>query len=518
MLVAWAKHTGQSDASGRSAVAYLADEVVYKADRGAEGASLRRQPAPEVLRGDRELVCAAIGAVPFKYRYSSCVLSFAASDVDVNAFNAGDPILRACIREVIDGFEDTAFAGIPIGRRPPTFWTTHTHTGRLELNFLSPRAVVDGNGRLKALNAHPPGAESRALWDVFRSSFNLRFGWADPEDPKRQRQVKLPDWKAKQLAEQLRAGCATQPDLREGFLAWAKKAVAAGRIESRGDVIAHFERVGLAVFRTGQDYITVGDPGAPARERVRLRGPLFSRSFVSREALAEQAHEGPDEPAARLAAVEARLAELRQRRARYHRSRLLGPAWSAAAPDAALGLGSLDRAQPERLDGLPEAHSDGEVKDLRASWAELEDALPLEDREHAGLPKQLTVPEHGEPLSFHLPQTEQTTEVTNDGLDPHSHGARIDRPGEATHGSPGDDSGPPRPARGAAPGARRNRRGRTGALGRSLERLRGACEALQRCAEAFFGQLARRQAEACSPRERRADADAELDQEGPTPW
>lgn len=76
---------------------------------------LRRVPPPEVLKGDAALMRQAIRATPFQCRYSSAVLSFERGDIDVAKFNAGDPELRRRVSELIQAFEDTAYAGTIVG-------------------------------------------------------------------------------------------------------------------------------------------------------------------------------------------------------------------------------------------------------------------------------------------------------------------------------------------------------------------------------------------------------------------
>ncbi|MQX38528.1 LPD7 domain-containing protein [Roseospira navarrensis] len=326
MMVMWSRHTGVDDASGRGVVSYMHDPVVMKPGPDGRGVhAITRDPPPEVLRGDAGRVRLAIQATPFKHRYSSCVLSFASDDIDVAAFNAGDPTLRRQVDEVTRRFEDTAFPGIPEADRPATYWTTHTHTGRLELNFVAPRAVLTGSGAIRSLNPNPPGTQNRQTWDAFRDVFNRRHGWADPDDPARRRLVSVPAWKAKASAEALRAGQAADKDAREILADWAWEGIEAGLITCRGDLLHHFEEAGYHVYRTGKEYVTIGEPGAAPRDRLRLRGPLFAASFDQVAALAgvvRPGAAGAAGPAGRTVdEAQGRLDRLVQARARFNRSR-----------------------------------------------------------------------------------------------------------------------------------------------------------------------------------------------------
>lgn len=327
MMVMWSKHTGSDDAGGDGVVAYMSDTFTWKPTPDGGHERLRRVPPPEILKGDATLIRQAIRATPFQCRYSSAVLSFERGDIDIEKFNAGDPELRRRVSELIQAFEDAVYAGIPEQHRPPTFWTTHTHTGRLELNFCAPRAILAGDRRLRAINPHPPGGESRRLFDAFRDVWNCRHGWADPEDPTRARLTKMPDWVQKIAAEARRAGREPKKHLTEKIGEWAEAAFAASMVTSRADLIAQLQAEGIDVPRIGDDYITISSQGG---SRIRLRGRLFSSAFTSREAIAPELPRG-----ARLdlAECEARLALHRNRRAEFHRHRYGGPDWNE--PDEA---------------------------------------------------------------------------------------------------------------------------------------------------------------------------------------
>lgn len=326
MMVMWSEHTGADDPDGNGVVEYMAAESVWKPKPEGGRERIQRIPPPEVLKGDELLMRQAIRAVPFECRYSSGVLSFEHDDVDVAAFNASDPEQRRRVAEVIREFEDTAYAGIPEEHRPPTFWTTHTHTGRLELNFCMPRAILAGNGKLRSINPHPPGNESRYLFDAFRDTFNARYSWADPADPARARLVKVPNWIQKVVAEARRAGAEPKPRTVERIGQWAEAAVAAGEIRSRDDLIRQIRAAGIQVSRIGEDYITlVNETGV----RVRLKGRLFSATFTSPETLRPAADATPRLD---LAECQARLDCHRKRRAEFNLRRYGGSAWAPPKP------------------------------------------------------------------------------------------------------------------------------------------------------------------------------------------
>ncbi|MFD1807438.1 hypothetical protein ACFSHQ_02765 [Gemmobacter lanyuensis] len=79
---------------------------------------VRRDPVPEILMGDPALARAAIRMAPGQLKYRSAVLTFATEDVDVAAFNRGDPSARGAIDLAVGLWCEIAFAGVPPRCRP----------------------------------------------------------------------------------------------------------------------------------------------------------------------------------------------------------------------------------------------------------------------------------------------------------------------------------------------------------------------------------------------------------------
>lgn len=350
-MVMWSSHAGEDDADGIGVTDYLCASSVWKPSTDGGRERVERIPPPEILRGDPQLMQWAIQAVPFQRKYASLVLSLERDDVDVEAFNAGDPTLRKLVFDIIQGFEDAAFAGVPVEHRPPTLWTTHTHTARLELNACMPRALLNGSGLLRSINPHPPGPESRKLWDAFRDVLNCRHGWADPEDPARAQLVSTPNWVAKITAEAQRAGKEDRKHVTQLVHDYVVEAVALGIVRCRDDLIAQLRGQGIGISRIGRDYITlVNDAGL----RIRLRGLAFSETFTSPAALPTNR---PPKDRLNLPECEARLQGLMEGRATFNISRYGGPKWHQADEprDIAISLNrilgvSTPEAQKKGLD------------------------------------------------------------------------------------------------------------------------------------------------------------------------
>jgi len=340
MMVMWSQHTGADDAGGVGVTSYMSDSVVWKPKAGGGRERLQRVPPPEVLRGDAAIMRQAISAVDFQRKYSSGVLSFERDDIDVAAFNAGDRALRDRVDQVIQSFEDTAFAGIRPEHRPPTFWTTHTHCGRLELNFVAPRQLIAGDGRVRSINPHPPTPESRKLYDAWRDSWNAKNGWADPEDPARAQPVKIPNWISKLAAEAGRAGAEPPKHFARTAAQWVEAAIGRGEVSSREDLIAQLKEGGVKIPRVGTNYITLENADG---KRFRLRGRAFCEDFTSLAALRPGDHLPPRLD---LAECEQRLEQHVARRAEFHQKRYGGPAWLPPAIEPGGELPSMLPLEP----------------------------------------------------------------------------------------------------------------------------------------------------------------------------
>lgn len=199
MRLGWSPHsTGTSNA----VVSYLTAPTIAT-DIGGTRVPIVRDPAPETLHGNPHLVGAFIDALHTKHTYACATMSFAPDDIDLKQWVAKHPVLRKQIATAIDLFADAAFAGIDAAARPPIFANTHTHTGRLEVNILMPRAVVRRQNGIwipRGYNPNPPFGLQRKIWDHYQNALNHLHGWGDPRDPFRASSVTGPDWIMKAAA------------------------------------------------------------------------------------------------------------------------------------------------------------------------------------------------------------------------------------------------------------------------------------------------------------------------------
>lgn len=341
MLISFARHYDNKGGT-RGADRYLPltrylDAQAVMKDLGSRREPVLRDPRPEILLGRSDRLRQQLSILPLQRKYTSLVLSFAPGDIEVARFNAGDPLLRGQVDLSLQLVFQLAWAGIPRLARPPVYVTTHTHTGRLEVNLVMPRAVYRPDGRIMSHNPHPPGdaERSRQDWSALQDIVNRRFGWADPSDPGRRRLVRLPSRLSKRAAEMERAGLDPGTDPRLRLAKTLTTALAASTVRTSQEaldlLVPLLAEEGLAVLDQQRGVLTIGAPGAPQGDTLRLRGLLFTEGFVVRDPT-------PDEHAARSAELEnapARFMAGWQKRLTYNQNRYGQGGWPR--PDWDLG-------------------------------------------------------------------------------------------------------------------------------------------------------------------------------------
>jgi len=330
MIIGFSRH-GTGTGSG---------PVDYMTDDRRQG---REDAAPVVLRGSPSGTRDLIDSLDFKHKYTSGVLSFAPSET----------VTPAMEQAFMDRFEQLAFAGLDADQYN-ILWVRHSHAGHHELHFVTPRVELCSG---KSLNIRPPGDLVKAAFDDLRSEINARHGLADPDDPRRKRDVAQPDHALKIAAEALRRGEKPQEDVRTLIDAVLSQRAAQGFIRSRSDVVAQISDLGMEVTREGKNYITVCE--SASGERWRLKGGLYEREFDATRTIEAAAPDRernfakPDPAAAEQFAQ--RVERHIHARAGYHAQRY--------APAAARDVRSVERRPTEAaLDRYPVSPS---VSDAR---------------------------------------------------------------------------------------------------------------------------------------------------------
>ncbi|MCV0429491.1 MAG: relaxase/mobilization nuclease domain-containing protein [Roseibium sp.] len=217
-----------------------------------------RDPLPEVLAGNPDHTRALIDACPHAWTYRAGVISFDKDDHPTEEQQ----------QAVMDAFDELAFAGLSRDQ-VDMLWVRHSHEGRVELHFCTPRMELTSS---KSLNIAPPGYQK--AMDSLRDMLNKEHGWADPQDPAKSQDIKqLPE-------KRLRA------QGREDIQNWLEDLIVAGRISSRPDIVAALEGAGFELPRQGKTYLTVKDPDSDTRWR--LKGEIFHADWT-REKTAQRA-------------------------------------------------------------------------------------------------------------------------------------------------------------------------------------------------------------------------------------
>lgn len=262
MMVKFHAHTGAAndDRDATMALDYLLGETVLKPDANHEWVPTARTRPPEMLSGCPHLVSRCSATNSAKHRYASGLLSFHKDDIDIAAWQAGDPAIRATCDALMRDFEGTAFAGIPEANRPPILWIAHTDKDRLELNFLFPRVAIDARGKARAINPKPPKGFTR-MWDAFRDSWNQREGWTDPDDPAHRRFLRLSSSDLK-MPQPKDADGTPKRRPKEELADQIADLILDGEIRCRDDVIKWFERQGYLINRSNDAFISVVPPVA----------------------------------------------------------------------------------------------------------------------------------------------------------------------------------------------------------------------------------------------------------------
>lgn len=123
MIFGFLDHHGVGDVGAAGVIDYFLSPQPERG--GAARARPMRDPVPELLVGNPRIFATTVNALPSQNRYRSAVLSFAGSDVDPGAFNAGDPEARAMVSGCLDLLQEVMFAGIPVPARPHLLISTH---------------------------------------------------------------------------------------------------------------------------------------------------------------------------------------------------------------------------------------------------------------------------------------------------------------------------------------------------------------------------------------------------------
>jgi hypothetical protein len=252
-----------STQGARAGLEYFMDEMFF--DKDSETWQ-PRDPAPELLEGDMEIMTRLCESLDFKHKYTSGVISFTVEETALIDSQAGKK------EQIIQDLKDFAFAGIDKDENRLIVVVEHRHTGRLELHYMIPRVHAESG---KYFNPFPPnydgkrGAGNNKSFiehnDAFVDHMCEKYGLQNPRDPSIARSVKLPQFDPNKAVKKQVVDAIDQ-------------LVEAGAIAGRPDMLKFLENIGAEITRTGEDYFSFKFPGM--QKAARLKGPLYSeRSF-----------------------------------------------------------------------------------------------------------------------------------------------------------------------------------------------------------------------------------------------
>lgn len=318
---------------GKGPVEYLSEE------KDAYG--IKREPAPELIKGDPLQTIQLIDSLDFKYKYCSGVISFAPEDAPSEEQQ----------QELMDSFEQTAFAGLESDQYS-ILWVRHTHTNnnRVELHFVTPRVELNTG---KSLNIAPPGWEN--YYRPWRDYWNYSQGWARPDDPERARTYQ-PGYQALIDAQNDRLELnghkpQTREDVRKIITNYVGEKIKLGQIKDRNDIVKALEDSGFIITRQGEEYLTVDHDSI--KKRTRLKGGIYSASWRLREKLTTEVRTGTETDRKfteqRIKEAEAELRERMYKRSEYYQSRY-GASQTANSKSTEVVFNSARSSTYEHLD------------------------------------------------------------------------------------------------------------------------------------------------------------------------
>ena len=244
---------------GKTPVEYLIRETDSK--------GVRREPLPEVIKGNPNQTIQLIDSLDFKYKFHSGVISFAPEDAPTEAQQ----------KAIISSFEKTAFPGLEADQYD-ILWVRHSHTsnGRIELHFVTPRVELTTG---KSMSIAPPGWQN--YYCHWRDKWNYEHQWSDPTDPARARTYQ-PGYQALRDAQDKRLELAGLPvkkkeDYRKVITDYVTENIRLGKIKNRDDIINTLQKADLEITRTGSNYLTV--TSNQIGQRIRLKGGIYDASW-----------------------------------------------------------------------------------------------------------------------------------------------------------------------------------------------------------------------------------------------
>jgi len=256
---------------------------------------------PKVLRGNPKQVATLADSLTFSKKYSSAVISF----------HPDDKPTSEQIKEVLNGFERVAFAGLEHDQYTYTA-ALHREKESEHIHIIIPRVELSTG---KSFNPAPPGWQKD--FDPLRDHYNEKYSWKTPD-------ISLKPENARITQPELDAlRCGTRAEIKKTIEQYLLSEAEEGNIENREDIIESLQSIGFEIPRQGKNYITIHD--TESNTRIRLKGAIYEQHWRPEQTLeAENSSEterdrNTDEARARTAYSE--LENRISKRAEYNQQR-----------------------------------------------------------------------------------------------------------------------------------------------------------------------------------------------------
>ena len=112
-------------------------------------------------------------------------------------------------------------------------------------------------------------------FDDFRSEVNAKYGFADPDDPARKRDLSIPN----HILKAQKYALEPKKDIREVLHSYLEQKALQGEIYDRESLINTISSLGFEIPRAGKNYITVKN--TENNKKFRMKGSIYEESFKS---------------------------------------------------------------------------------------------------------------------------------------------------------------------------------------------------------------------------------------------
>jgi hypothetical protein len=215
-------------------------------DRDREGAKL--------LRGNPLLTERLADNLDFKNRYTVGVLSFEESNITEHQKH-----------EIMARFEESLLAGLDPDQYDIT-WIEHNDKGRLELNFIIPNVELSTGKRLQPYYHK----SDMPITENFKQVINYEYGLSDPNDPDKQKAVKID---VHNLPQNL-------IEIKDKIGQAISSQIESGAINDQQGVVDTLKNAGFEIARITEKSISIKNPDG--KRNIRLEGAIYeNRQFDS---------------------------------------------------------------------------------------------------------------------------------------------------------------------------------------------------------------------------------------------